>query len=1454
MAFIKTPLLDAAKQKSDAAKKAQEWTRITGKPVPTTASSAKISTPVLNSAKAKSTSAGIGFGFSPAKKETAFEKIGRYMSGSTDTTLAMAPINTNSETPKAAQYVAGKAVSGAISSAKGLVNEVGYLGQGAAQGMYASAAAQNKVNDALKGSPSAVTSNLNATAKELANKPLTNSVNWGQGFDKNLNQFGVENKFNTDKGLQTIGNVAQGVGGMVPSIVSNFIVPGSSLFVMATGAAGNATEEAVKGGADTGSALLYGAAVGATEAATEKIFDGLGGIFGKGAADDIVKSIAQKFSKDATTQKAISALASTLGEGFEEWLTEYAEAYENKLLINQDSRNFKELSKDALYSGAIGSLTSLVMQGGNIANLSAKDAGETAANNTLNNVQLTAQNPSNSVINATQSTLQQAVQAPVSNVANIPTTDTAKAVEANVMQPVKPEAQPSTNPQGVGAASPQFAYQEAVNQQNSTQTAFSPEEQKIEGLRTEDITHQIITDKNALAKSQERIDFDYEGEKADLPSKQDWDKVDTTTAQLILRKMTAEAKKSGDYSEVIKWNKTLTQHNSAQGQALQANAQFANTPENIVADAAETLFGENTRKMSEEDKKSILQSVTDSASALSNIKQGDTASVISLIKKLNTVRKTTGMFTDETSKQMSGFLDYAVENFDDADAFLRDVAATQIRNIAADYQKTSVLNAIKSYRIQGMLSKVVTLLRNFASNTIVDPIDSIAGNMAVPVDMLLSKYTGTRAMPVDKSWLSEAKRKGSLDGFVKSAIQVGLDANVSKDTSKYETNTSRTFKMTGNPIERFLSTWSKWENYALQSTDEFAKGGISAESKRGIDALKAKGLVARDALTDRPTEIAKQRTLQNDGLTAKAMLKGREALNVFGLKDKQGGSFGLGDFGIPFAKIPANATAMVGNYLPATGLSKAAFNLAKTLKQAHDGTLTADQQAKAVTDLGRAISGTAGVAMFTGLSILGLIRVAGSDDKDKEALETSEGQRGTQFNLSATMRYLSGGDAKWQDGDTVASLGYIEQINGQMVMGSMLADAYKEDGSISFGDVVNANATAIFQSVLELPAMSQLTEFVNGYKYSDSDKIGGKLADAAIGYGASQVSSFVVPNIIGGVATGLDDTVRNTYSSENPLIQAKDTILSNIPFARNTLPAKLDSYGNERKYTGNKALDILNANILPGAIGKYKTSEVNQELYRLDSAVENAKYPSRNAPSKISDYDLTADEKAQYQKTSGKLTYDLMQTMIDGDAYAKMTDEQKADALSNVMGYAEYKAKKQFLSDKDVAYESDTYKKVYEAEQAGISPADYYVFKTKLSEIDTDGSPTQIEKTQAIESTDLEQKYKGELWAIQNSTSNPEKNPYTGALAQKGLSPEKSIEIMEGYSQIEKAMENYVQPEGGASSAQVQAAYFLQWLSRKGYTSEQINAITKIFKVWQMIPIDEPSRKATAFVSANPMP
>ena len=256
-------------------------------------------------------------------------------------------------------------------------------------------------------------------------------------------------------------------------------------------------------------------------------------------------------------------------------------------------------------------------------------------------------------------------------------------------------------PPGVGAMSKRFPYQETVNQQHSTDTAFTGAERQITGLRHEDNTHAVVTDKEGMTKAQQRLAADIDGEKADLPTKQDWDKEDTTAAHLILRDLVDKARASGDYSKVVKWNKTLEAHKSAQ--ALQANRQFADTPEKAVADAATFLDSGAAKKLPAKRKAQIIADVEAQSAALSGLPPGDTAGLIDIIKRNSEIRRTTGLFNKATSRTLDSAMKYYAANFAGAEGVLRDVAAAQIRNIATDYGKLSVLEAIKSYRIQRSL-------------------------------------------------------------------------------------------------------------------------------------------------------------------------------------------------------------------------------------------------------------------------------------------------------------------------------------------------------------------------------------------------------------------------------------------------------------------------------------------------------------------------------------------------------------------------------------------------------------------------------------------------------------------------------------------------------------------------------------------------------------------------------
>lgn len=845
--------------------------------------------------------------------------------------------------------------------------------------------------------------------------------------------------------------------------------------------------------------------------------------------------------------------------------------------------------------------------------------------------------------------------------------------------------QRGTLPEGQGAKSAEFGYDEARTQTHSTDGVLTDDERAMQGLRPEDRTHKVNHDEEVNAKAQERFESDYEGEKADLFStKQDWDDTDTVLAHKIIVKEVAKARESGSkdaYAEVAKLMKEWDAHGTEAGQALRQRRQFASDPALMEADAIQLLSdSERTRKMSDEQRKKILDSVSQNAEKLRSIEKGDVDGVVDLIKGMSTERRTNGLWSNKMGRTMEKALEQA-KKLPGGEAFLRDVAASQVRGIAYDYAKPSTLEQIKAYRYLSMLSKPATPGRNLVGNMVYDPVEAVSNNIGVGLDMLLSKYTGTRSVAADKSYFSKTKRKGMGEATLKSYIETGLDASVSNAQGKYETGGSRSFKMTGNFLERFLSTWEKYSNYAMVTTDQMQKGGIQAEAQRGIDALEAKGKVAKGALDGRAEEIARERTFQNEGKLAQATGVVRRALNVFSIKDKRGGSFGVGDLILPFTNVPGNIASAAIQYSPA-GFINAGAEVVKVLNKAKAGTLTASEQAKAVTDFGRAFNGTMGIAFFAVLAGAGIMNVSGDDDKDKEALEKSEGVSGTQLNLSALNRWIAGESTEWRDGDDLVSIGFLDPINAQMTYGALLADCYKDEG-LTFANVAGGNLESAFQSVMDLPAMSQFQEIENSLKYSKADTTGGKLADATFRYGASQATSFV-PNVVSGVAQGVDGTVRDTYNGDTVWENSLSAMKSKIPGLRETLPAALDNWGQEKKYTGTAAENFLNATLNPGSVTKYRTSAVNQELYRLGENID-IKYPEKKAPNsgnrdgeKVS---LDQDERRQYQMAYGQTAYDNIQKVIRSSVYKQSSDAEKAAAIQNLLEVATSAGKKKAKLD-----------------------------------------------------------------------------------------------------------------------------------------------------------------------------
>lgn len=145
---------------------------------------------------------------------------------------------------------------------------------------------------------------------------------------------------------------------------------GLGMLPMFARAAGSSMQEARQAGASTGQQVFYGLTKGAIEVGTEKLFDGVAGLFGRGVADDVVESVVKRLADSDTGRTLIRAFAGASGEGTEEAISDLLDPFA-KLIYNDQAlreawENRSDLASDMLYDyllgfsmGGLGSVTSV---------------------------------------------------------------------------------------------------------------------------------------------------------------------------------------------------------------------------------------------------------------------------------------------------------------------------------------------------------------------------------------------------------------------------------------------------------------------------------------------------------------------------------------------------------------------------------------------------------------------------------------------------------------------------------------------------------------------------------------------------------------------------------------------------------------------------------------------------------------------------------------------------------------------------------------------------------------------------------------------------------------------------------------------------------------------------------------------------------------------------------------
>lgn len=809
-----------------------------------------------------------------------------------------------------------------------------------------------------------------------------------------------------------------------------------------------------------------------------------------------------------------------------------------------------------------------------------------------------------------------------------------------------------------------------------------------------------------------RAEYDYLMNKGET-----WTAEDVATGRLVAK----ELFKSGDVEATTAMNKQLAKVGTNAGQVAQAfaisgtmkdasdpmSASESATARFLAMDQGDTTYKKTKNGPTfEQWQNSVTQEYTRIAMAVDSVPDGDVKAMRDVIRQIAQSRKTTAWFG--TSSRLTKNAQRILNKLD-FDT-LKKIANTQIAAMPDDFRARGKMEVAEGLRKQGMLSSLKTFERNLAGNSATGLLDSFSDSIGGRfVDSLMAKATGKRTVGNDLKlpgkYLSAAKDSMDFASLcVELNVPIETDANAAFDSATGANGSGKyigkTFRSNGNVAMRVLYGYQKYMSYALEVSDKVFEGGTNAAVTDSLNRLKNSNL--SDAEISELAEFtANRRTFKDatwgeNGKTHGSNLSrvAQQMKNIGKGTDAEPFTKAVGDVVMPFASVPMNVAQTGIDYT--AGVGKGAIEIARIIHDARHGKeISVARQRQAASDFGRGMTGLAFIGIMTTAAANGIIQVHNDSDKDKKALDQSQGLSGAQINWSALGRASEGGSEKWQTGDVVTSLDFLEPFNTQMYLAVELAqdDAVKEfmaNPSFNLAGVGKAYAKSAFPSVvssfMDSPMMDGLTQLQDMLSnVSDAVKSGdtGDLKNALAEYGGNVAGSFV-PQFVRQTAQTMDGYYRDTRGKDSAEY-AKNSVLNAIPGASESLPKKVNGFGQEQKRGGfvSNFLDPTNTHRL----------QLDETAQALDELSQNPDvkniYPERQAPLKVKDasgedVQLTGEQRETYQKEYGKRVKEYYDGLLKSSNFDKLPDEMKAEALQKAKEYGTQFARAAVTDYKDV--------------------------------------------------------------------------------------------------------------------------------------------------------------------------
>lgn len=578
-------------------------------------------------------------------------------------------------------------------------------------------------------------------------------------------------------------------------------------------------------------------------------------------------------------------------------------------------------------------------------------------------------------------------------------------------------------------------------------------------------------------------------------------------------------------------------------------------------------------------------------------------------------------------------------------------------------------------------------------------------------------------------------------------------------------------------LENTLGKLSNLNMNALEAEDAIFKKFIYVQSLAGyLQANGVKSISEADpALLNRARNYAAQEVLRNtfndknafSDWIAKAG-NARNSKNPFA----KGASYVVEGV-LPFKRTPANVLARAVEYSPVGAMA----SIADLMYKGARGQAT---QETIVRDLDRLSAGLSGSALL-GLGVLlsGMITGGEDPDEDQRRFDDLTGHQSYALEL---------------DNGTSITLDWLATSAIPFFMGVELAHAF-QDGGLTPEEALNA-LKGIGEPMLEMSMLQGLNDVFEDAAYAQQH--GGSVPAALIASAATNYLTQAVPTLFGQAERSAENRRMTTYGDKNnPLPQDAQFFLGKlsqkVPGWDYSQIPYLDAWGREEE-TGEPVERIFNNFFNPAYVSQVKVDQVERELQRIKDATGDGKvFPTRAAryfTVNKEQKNLTADEYQKYAKKRGQTSLDVLRSMMDSPGYQRLSDEKKAEAISDVYSYADAMGK-MAVSD----YRPGDGTIADKAMKTMLPPADCILYEMNKDR-DRDGKVTNLESTQTLqELPGLSAEDRGKAWAAMNENKNQAQNPFTGVLAGQDMTPEEAALVWSIYDGKGTKEDSYTKPE-----------------------------------------------------------